>query len=195
MNIPPPYQVADYAWTAMGIYWLVSARQSAKSKTNEPHVYRILRLTILCTTFVLLLTTWLRFGPLGWRFVPENPALEWAGVAVTFAGLAITVWARICLGTNWSDKIVLKENHELIRTGPYAFMRHPIYSGVLLAIAGTAVVEGEWRGVVAFCLLLATYAIKARKEDQLLRAAFGQAFEKHLQQTGFLLPRVRIGAR
>ena len=195
MSVPPASEIAGYIWGAMGVYWVASALQSAKTKTSEPHAYRALRLAILALTFVLLLTSWLRFGPLGWRFVPENAAVEWLGIGLTVAGLALTVWARICLGRNWSDKVVIKEDHELIRSGPYAFMRHPIYSGVLLGVAGTALAVGEWRGVAAFVLLLTNYSIKAKKEERVLKAAFGDAFERHAQETGFLLPRVRIGAR
>jgi protein-S-isoprenylcysteine O-methyltransferase Ste14 len=189
------YQICEWLWAALGVYWLASARQSAKSKTSENHGFRALRFLILATTFTLLLSPWLRFGPLGWRFVHDSFALRVAGVVVTAAGLFVTTWARVRLGRNWSDKIVLKEDHELIRTGPYAYMRHPIYSGILCAIAGTALVIGEWRGVAAFALLFTTYAIKAKREERILAGAFGPAFAEHMQQTGFLLPRFRIGAR
>jgi protein-S-isoprenylcysteine O-methyltransferase Ste14 len=195
MNIPSALQIADYLWGALGLYWLISARQSGKSSTTEPNAFRALRFLILGTTFTLLLSGWLRIGPLAWRFIPDSRAVQAIGIIITFVGLSVTAWARICLGRNWSDKVVLKEDHELVRKGPYAYMRHPIYSGVLLGVAGTALVIGEWRGVVAFCLLFTTYAIKAKKEERVLRGAFGAAFEEHARQTGFLFPRIHAGSR
>ena len=109
---------------------------------------------------------------------------------MALAGMAIAVWARISLGQYWSDKIVLKVDHRLIRSGPYARMRHPIYSGVLLGIAGTAVVVNQWRGVLAFVLLFTNYLIKAKREENILAAAFPEEFADHKSRAGFLLPRL-----
>ncbi len=192
MTLPPAFQITEYLWAALGLYWVINARQSGVTKTPEPHAFRALRFLILGTTFTLLLSSWLRIGPLAWRFVPDSFAARATGVIITAAGIGVTVWARICLGRNWSDKVVIKEDHELVRSGPYAYMRHPIYSGVLLGVAGTALAIGEWRGVVAFALLFTTYAIKAKKEERVLRGAFGAAFEEHARQTGFLLPRIHF---
>jgi protein-S-isoprenylcysteine O-methyltransferase Ste14 len=100
------------------------------------------------------------------------------------------MWARISLGQYWSDKVVLKVDHQLIRSGPYARMRHPIYSGVLLGVAGSALVINEWRGVLAFVLLLTNYAIKANREDKILAGAFAEDFNEHKRRAGFLLPRL-----
>jgi protein-S-isoprenylcysteine O-methyltransferase Ste14 len=105
--------------------------------------------------------------------------------------MALAMWARIHLGQFWSDKVVLKVDHQLIRTGPYASLRHPIYSGVLLGVAGTAVLLGEWRGVLAFIILLTNYWVKAKREDQILAGAFPSTFSDHKNQAGFLLPRLR----
>ncbi len=84
---------------------------------------------------------------------------------------------------------MLKADHQLIRSGPYAYMRHPIYSGVLLGVAGTALLVGEWRGVLALALLLTNYTIKAKKEEAILSDHFGDQFQAHLGRAGFLLPR------
>ena len=133
----------------------------------------------------------LEVGSLGRRFAPDSTRLDYAGFAATLIGLAVAAWARIHLGRNWSDKVVIQAGHQLIRTGPYARLRHPIYSGVLLGVLGTAVVLGEWRGAIAFLLLLTNYAIKARKEDRVLARNFGDDFLLHEKQAGFLLPRFR----
>ena len=85
---------------------------------------------------------------------------------------------------------MLQADHKLVRSGPYAYMRHPIYTGVLLGVAGTAVVLGEWRGAAAFLLLLTNYIIKARREEKILAQQFGEEFRLHQKQAGFLLPKL-----
>ena len=77
----------------------------------------------------------------------------WLGLIMVAAGIAFAVWARHYLGRNWSGTVTVKQDHELIRSGPYRLVRHPIYTGLLLAILGTAVAFGEWRGLLAFALL------------------------------------------
>jgi protein-S-isoprenylcysteine O-methyltransferase Ste14 len=182
----------DSLWVAFGTYQFLSALRPGQNKIEEPPVYRMLRLLILITTFTLLLSPWLRIGPLARRFVPNYPGLEEAGLVITLFGLALVVWARRHLGKYWSDKIVIKVDHQLIRSGPYAHMRHPIYSGILLAVAGTALAVGEWRGVLALSLLFITYVVKAYKEDRLLAASFAEIFEEYRRHTGFLIPRFHV---
>ena len=186
-----------YLWAVFGLYWVgVALRRKspaaeAPPRASEPHLFRVLRLSVLATTFALLFWQRLAIGFLGWRFVPALPALAYACFVLTLAGLAVAVWARIHLGQNWSDRVGVQAGHQLIRTGPYAHMRHPIYSGVLLGVAGTALVVGEWRGAMAFLLLLANYAVKARKEDRILAGHFGEGFVRHSRDAGFLLPKFR----
>jgi hypothetical protein len=193
--------VLGYLWSAFGLYWVAAAvgRKSAtgdatpktSEKTSEPHLFRAVRLSILAATFALLFWQRLETGFLGLRVVADLPALDYAGFIASLAGLGIAAWARVHLGKNWSDKVVIQAGHQLIRTGPYAHLRHPIYSGVLLGVLGTAAVVGEWRGAIAFLLLLTNYAIKARKEDRLLAKNFGNDFLLYKQDAGFLLPKFR----
>jgi protein-S-isoprenylcysteine O-methyltransferase Ste14 len=111
-------------------------------------------------------------------------------VALTALGIGFTVWARVHIGRNWSARVVIKEQHELVRSGPYALVRHPIYTGLLLAIAGTALVTGEWRGVLALALATVGFFVKAKREENILSREFGEDFELYRQQTGMLLPKV-----
>lgn len=166
----------------------MSARRTEKSATHEAPAWRVARLAILTTTFVLLLSPWLRIGPLAWRFVPDTTLGRWLGVGLTGSGILLCVWARLHLGRYWSDKIVLKVDHRLVRSGPYAYLRHPIYSGVLLGIAGTALAIREWRGILALLLLGTNYLLKAKREERILAASFGEAFTEYKRETGFFLP-------
>jgi protein-S-isoprenylcysteine O-methyltransferase Ste14 len=177
--------VLGLGWSAIGLCW-VSPRKEDKS--GEHRFFRFLRLLIGAATFSLLFWSRTGVGILGKRFEPNNLVVAAAGFAVTLVGLSITAWARIHLGRYWSDRVVIQADHQLVRSGPYARMRHPIYSGVLLGIAGTALVVGEWRGVLAFVLMLVNYAIKARREDNILADRFGHEFRDYEKHSGLLLP-------
>jgi len=181
-------------WAAFGVYWLISAARGHSGSTpqaihSERQVYRPLRLMLLALAFALLLCNRAAIGLLGKRFVPFSHALAIAGFTVFLLGVVIAVLARIRLGQYWSDKVTLQAGHKLIRSGPYAYVRHPIYSGVLLGIAGTALLLGEWRGLVAFSLMLINYAVKAKREEHILHAQFGSEFESYRRTTGFLVPK------
>jgi protein-S-isoprenylcysteine O-methyltransferase Ste14 len=190
------YHLLAYLWCAFGIYWMGAAvlkrsgsRRAESPQSRESRFYRPLRLAILAGTFSLLFWQRTAVGILGTRFTPFSPAISATGFVAALIGLAVALWARVRLGQYWSDKVVLQEGHRLIRSGPYAYMRHPIYSGVLLGVAGTALVLGEVRGMVAFVMLLVNYCIKAKREEQILEHAFGEEFKLHRKQTGFLLPK------
>jgi protein-S-isoprenylcysteine O-methyltransferase Ste14 len=126
---------------------------------------------------------------LGARFVPASDAAAWVGVALTGAGVAIAIWARWHLGANWSGVVTLKEGHELIRSGPYRTIRHPIYTGILVALLGTAVAAGEVRGLLAVAIAWLSFYTKARREESFLTQEFGDCFAEHTKRTGMFLPR------
>jgi protein-S-isoprenylcysteine O-methyltransferase Ste14 len=109
---------------------------------------------------------------------------------LTWAGIALAVWARWHLGQYWSARVTIKKDHKLIRAGPYARLRHPIYSGLDLAALGSALAIDRWRCLAGVCLIALGYWIKARKEEAMLSAQFGADFEQHCRHTGFLLPRL-----
>jgi protein-S-isoprenylcysteine O-methyltransferase Ste14 len=182
-------ELLGWMWGGFAVYWVAAPRDRKTEQISEPRVYRLVRLSILVITFALLFANWTAIGALGWEFLPQYRWLASGGFVLAAAGLAIAIWARIHLGQYWSDQVVIKVDHQLIRTGPYAYMRHPIYSGVLLGVAGTALVLDEWRGVLAFFILLTNYAIKAKREENVLAGAFAEEFAEHKKQAGFLLPR------
>jgi protein-S-isoprenylcysteine O-methyltransferase Ste14 len=99
--------------------------------------------------------------------------------AVTVIGLLITLWSRRELGTNWSSSVVFKEEHQLIERGPYRFVRHPIYSGVLLMLFGTMLVWGRLVGVIAFAVIVGGLSMKASLEERLLMRHFPEAYARY----------------
>jgi protein-S-isoprenylcysteine O-methyltransferase Ste14 len=190
MNQEQFIRVLEWAWIAFGLYWVFAARRVQAARTTESAAYRAFRFLVLTITFTLLFAKWTAIGFLGRSFLSRAQPLAYIGLIAALAGLSIAIWARISLGRYWSDKIVLKVDHQLVRSGPYARMRHPIYSGVLLGVAGSALVVDEWRAVLAFLLLLTNYMVKAKREDKILAGAFAQDFIEHRRRAGFLLPRL-----
>jgi protein-S-isoprenylcysteine O-methyltransferase Ste14 len=176
-------------WIVFVAYWAVSALKTRATVTREPFAsrYGILFLEIL--GFVLLFSDTAEIGVLGQRTVHRTYTLVVVGIALTWLGIAIALWARWHLGQYWSARITLKENHKLIRTGPYAYFRHPIYSGIDLAAVGGALAIDQWRCVAGVIFIVLGYWIKARKEESMLAAQFGEAFEEHCGHTGFLFPK------
>lgn len=185
-----PYKWIDALWMLFGLYWLVSALKRKKTKQRETVVQRLGYVLPLVVAFYLLSQPGAHYGWLGARFVPYSPAVEWIGVLLTAAGVGVAFWARWHLGANWSGTVTLKEEHELIRTGPYRAIRHPIYTGILLALLGTAVANGEVRALLAVGIAWISFYIKARREESFLAQEFGTGFAEHLRHTGMFLPRV-----
>lgn len=127
-------------------------------------------------------------GWLGQLLLPRSWILYGIGVVVVAAGLGFSVWARRVLGRNWSGTVTLKEDHELVQSGPYRWIRHPIYTGILLGFVGSAVARDEWRGVLA--VLIAGVALwrKLRLEERWMHELFGARYEEYRRRTWALIP-------
>ena len=190
MSDPSAQILIDVPWIVFLVYWVIAARKSRATQKREPFASRYGVMLLLVCGYFLLFSPRARIGFLRDRFLPKNLGVMVAGIVLEWLGVGLAIWARRHLAENWSARVTIKVGHELIRTGPYARLRHPIYSGLLLATLGTAVAVGEWRAPLAVCLALAAYSFKARKEEAMLAAQFGSAFEEHRRHTGFLLPRI-----
>jgi protein-S-isoprenylcysteine O-methyltransferase Ste14 len=187
------WKVALIPWYVFAAYWAITALRVKRTKAREKSADRLITVVVVVVAYELLFARRLRFGVLGMRFVPLETWIAFVGIAVTCVGTGISIWARYCLGEYWSARVTLKEGHQLIRRGPYAFVRHAIYSGMLVATIGTALVVGEWRGVAAILLLIAAHSRKAMREERMLTNEFGDEYRIYRQSTGFLFP--RFGAR
>lgn len=182
------HQIEMIPWYAFGLFWLLAAFRVKATKSIEPAPARIFTAALLVAAFYLLFTRDLPFAWLSQRFIPATSPIPEIGVAMTYIGAALAIWARIAIGSNWSARVMVKEGHELVRSGPYAYVRHPIYTGLLLAIAGTALIIGEWRGVVAVAIVAVAHSLKAKREEAAMIAEFGESYQQYRERTGFLFP-------
>ena len=177
-------------WIVLVIYIFANITSAKNVKARETGSARTVVITFQVIAFTILFGSTIGILPPGRRFVPDTAAMRLIGAFLTTAGVALVLWSRRHLGRFWSARIMLKVDHQLIRSGPYAHVRHPLYSGMLLAVIGTAVATGEWRGVASFLILLAIWIYKMHKEEVLLSKEFGEAFHDYRDHAGSLFPRV-----
>ena len=176
-------------WIVFCVYWAVGALRTRRTVSQEPWASRARFILLEILGYGLLFSDLGAIGVLGHRVLPRTYAGAAIGVAFTWIGIALALWARWHLGQYWSARITLKEDHKLIRTGPYAHFRHPIYSGLILAAVGGALAIDKWRCVVGAVFIILGYWMKARQEEVMLTAQFGEAFQEHRRHTGFLFPK------
>jgi protein-S-isoprenylcysteine O-methyltransferase Ste14 len=127
------------------------------------------------------------FAPAPWEF--------WVGAVITAVGLLFTGWARIHIGRNWSGTVTIKQEHELISSGPYAIVRHPIYTGLIVAFIGSGLARGEWRGVLAVIIAWAALWRKLRLEERWMTERFGEQYAAYCRRTPALVPFSKWGNR
>lgn len=178
-------------WVTLLIYWVIGAFKTHATRQKESFASRYLVVLLEVAGYLLVFNQATEIGFLGRRFIPRTLTGAASGVLLTWLGIGLAIWARYHLAEYWSARVTIKEDHQLIRTGPYSNFRHPIYSGLVLATIGTALVIGKWRCVLGFVFALIGYCIKARKEEEMLTQQFGDAFREHQKHAGFLLPRFR----
>ena len=188
------WQLNLCAWYVWMIVWGVAALKRKPDRAVEPLVNRMAHALLFVLGFALLFSRSLPFGPLRGRFAPQTEWLQLSGLTLMCAGLVLAVWARLTLADNWSGRITVKVGHQLVTSGPYVFVRHPIYTGILMCASGTALQVGEWRGLLAIPIIAIGCAMKARKEERFMTAEFGELYGKYRQTTGFLLPGLTASA-
>ena len=183
--------VAIACWWVLLLVWLPGYFMRLRAR-NAPTPYpgaQLVASTLLPLCFILMFTSQ-RFGfhlPL----TPQTPALGVLGDALVIAGVAFAIWARLALGRNWSGLIVsVREGQGLVQRGPYAIVRHPIYTGFISAVVGTALTIGtlaSWLGVAAGVVGL---LIRVEIEDRMMATEFGDAHAAYRARTKRLIPSV-----
>jgi protein-S-isoprenylcysteine O-methyltransferase Ste14 len=174
-----PLRVAIYiAWGVFWVYWLASAIGVKKRSGGRRLGARIpiIVLAVVATRVFSLHS-----------LAVHSPALKAAGVILLGTGLGLAIWARVHLGRNWGTPMTQKAEPELVTSGPYRFVRHPIYSGILLGFAGTALAtNGYWLIIFGVCLIYFLYS--ARVEEGIMSSAFPREYPSYRARTKMLIP-------
>jgi protein-S-isoprenylcysteine O-methyltransferase Ste14 len=172
-------------WILFSIYWEIQAKNSAPAISSESKFSRGIHVVLGNAALFLIIVP---ISGLNQRFLPDALIVKLFGLAAECAGLALAIWARRILGRNWSGEITIKADHELIRTGPYSVVRHPIYTALLAMYAGTAIVSGQMHALVGLALAIIAYLRKARMEETNLANVFGEKYDEYRNQTSALVP-------
>jgi protein-S-isoprenylcysteine O-methyltransferase Ste14 len=168
-------------WAVFWVYWLVTAA-TAKPGQGRWSGYAAARIALIVVFFFLVR----EFGFRGHQ-LRNGPVLAGVGLALFFLGLALAVWARRCIGRNWGTPMSRKVEPELVTTGPYRRVRHPIYTGLILAMLGTALATTLY-GLIAVAVLGGFFVYSATREEKYLAGEFPDTYPGYKRSTSMLIP-------
>jgi protein-S-isoprenylcysteine O-methyltransferase Ste14 len=184
-HFTPAMLVAVLLIAFFSIVWSAFANDSAPTRSSESTSSRQFHVGILNLSVLVLL---LSVPGLTRRFLPASAILSAAGLVLESAGILFAIWARRHLGSNWSGEVRIAAGHQLVRTGPYARIRHPIYTGFLAMYGGAMLVSGEVHALLAFAVIALLYLRKLRLEENLFSETFGEEFSAWRRKSWFLMP-------
>jgi len=170
--------VINLMWLCWLVIWVIASQDVKKSVYRQPAVERAIFLVLIIVGIIIA-----RHLPyLEGHIFPPTPGTEALGALLTAAGLGWAIWARRHLGRNWSGFVTIKEDHEVVQTGPYTITRHPIYTGILLAVFGSLfALMPSYGGALCVSLALVGFAIKLHQEERALLKHFPQAYGTYKQ--------------
>jgi protein-S-isoprenylcysteine O-methyltransferase Ste14 len=179
-----------YTWAAVGAVWLAGLAFTKRTVRSQPGGARLFHLALGAVGFTLLGSHWFENGWMALRFVPDTQGVRIAGLVLTIAGCGFAIWARLTLGANWSGRATVKAGHELVVTGPYSLARHPIYTGLMVAVMGTGLAVGEVRCILGVVVIFFALAIKMSHEERLMMQTFPAAYPQYRRRVKALIPGV-----
>jgi protein-S-isoprenylcysteine O-methyltransferase Ste14 len=174
-------------WFAIFVVWFLTGVVSKQTLRFEADTASRIAVRIVAIAWVLLLYRGFT-GLLGEAILPASPTVMAIGEALTVVGLGFAVWARFHIGRNWDALVALKQDHQLVRSGPYGIVRHPIYSGFMFASLGTALVERRVHAFLAVALIVGAWSYKAKIEERLMEEQFGAAYDEYRKAVKGLVP-------
>jgi protein-S-isoprenylcysteine O-methyltransferase Ste14 len=174
-------------WIILVLYWLASAG-SVKPIDKTTGWQGIKVLVLAGLLFIINPIGLVRVNPTAFRIIPSLLFVNLAVVILAAAGLIVAIMARRTLAGNWSRGVVIKEGHELISTGLYRCVRHPIYSGVLLMVLGTALSFGTLSACIGFLIIVFAFVLKLRAEEMILTDHFSDEYLAYKRRTNALVP-------
>ena len=172
-------------WAAFAVTWVIAALFVKRTVERRWGWGRLLMIAVGTLAYGAARNPQLLGARRLWT---PTPPREWLAAAVVLLGLSVTLWARVALGRNWSASVTFKQDHELIERGPYRYVRHPIYTGILLMALGTAMLHA-WVSAFVLCgIVLVGFWFKLRAEEQLLTRHFPEAYPRYRQRVRALIP-------
>jgi protein-S-isoprenylcysteine O-methyltransferase Ste14 len=185
---PLALNIISACWILFAVIWLLAAFATKQSVYRESRLQQMRYVIPILLGGFLLAKGHRLFDPLNHRVIPHVEALAWTGVVLCIAGFAFCIWARFTLGRNWSGVVTLKGGHELITSGPYALVRHPIYTGLLTMFVATVIVLGHVAGIIALPFVFVSLWIKLRYEEKLMLKQFPNEYAAYQRRVKRIIP-------
>ena len=188
MAPPNPYQASMVGFSLLAVVWIAYGLIYKPVARREDAGSRTLHLVFVSAAFILLFNRDFSTPALDRRWLVQSPAIAWTSIVFTLAGIFLAIWARLVLGSNWSASVTLKQGHELMCSGPYGLVRHPIYTGILTALVGTVLAVGEMHSLAGFACVVVGFWLKLRKEEEFMTQQFGEQYADYRRHVKALIP-------
>jgi protein-S-isoprenylcysteine O-methyltransferase Ste14 len=185
-----PYAAVKWIWIVFIVFWVLAAFVQKRNARRQTVGLRLIQVSILLLVLVPFFVEGRAAGLLSRHRYPNLLVVQYFGVLLLLLGFGFAVWARFALGRNWSGIVTVKEDHTLITRGPYAWVRHPIYTGVLLALLGTAVTLGTILNLVEVPVVGFALWLKLRTEEKFMLETFGEQYTAYRRHVKALIPHV-----
>jgi protein-S-isoprenylcysteine O-methyltransferase Ste14 len=185
-----PYAALKWLWIVFAIFWVLAAFVQKRNARRQTVGSRLMQTSIILLVLLPFIVEGRRAGLLYQHLYPNLLLVQYFGILLLLLGLAIAVWARFVLGRNWSGIVTVKKDHTLITRGPYAWVRHPIYTGILLGLLGTAVTLGTLLNFIEVPVVALAFWLKLRTEERFMLETFGEQYKAYRQRVKALIPNV-----
>ena len=179
-------------WIIFCLVWLIASLETKRTHERELFSSRLRYGIPIAIGSYLMFSNNLPFSWERTHLFAQTTLLAAAAILLTAGGISFAIWARFYIGKNWSSAVTIKVGHELIRTGPYAWVRHPIYCGLLVALIGTGLARDKLIALPAIALFWLGFWIKSRMEERFMFKTFGEQYLEYSKSTGALIPRFRL---
>lgn len=183
--------IVSYIWSLFWIYWILAAIRTRsnvkKESSGQRSIQRVVHLVFVIISYII---TFFQFKNIFFwnRIIPHYEYVEYIGIVILVLSLLFAIWARIVLGRNWSGAIQKVEGQRLVRSGPYKYIRNPIYTGIVCGFFGTFITFGLLASFIAFCIILLIYIMKISREQKFLITEFGEEYKKYIKESWALIP-------
>jgi protein-S-isoprenylcysteine O-methyltransferase Ste14 len=185
-----PYAAVKWLWIVFGSFWVLAAFVQKRNARRQTVGSRLIQVSIILLVLMPFFVEGRQVGVLYGHLYPNVLVVEYFGILLMLLGLGFAVWARFVLGRNWSGMVTVKEDHTLITRGPYAWVRHPIYTGILLALLGTAVTLGTVLNFMEVPVVAFAFWLKLRTEEKFMLETFGEQYTAYGRRVKALIPYV-----
>ncbi len=181
-------EAAVVPWMVLIVVWVVGALRTKRTVQSQSSASQLLYTAILVVGVYLIFAKQIGIPWLDRQLFPVTVSIALAGLLAVLVGVSFSIWARLMLGGNWSNRVTVKENHTLVRTGPYRIVRHPIYSGILLGMLGSALQRGGIRCFAGVLICGFSFWLKTRAEERFMVQSFGEQYLQYRHRVKALAP-------